>query len=665
MTKKIAYSTLEIKAMDESNGKRTFRGIATTPTADRTGDIVEPKGAQFQLPIPLCWMHDSQNPVGWVTAAKVTDKGIEIEGEFANIQEPASLKDRLDTAWAMVKGKLVRGLSIGFKPLEEARIGDSYSYRYLKWLWLELSPVVIAANGDCSITQIKSLDQQQRRTASGAGGAPPGGRLDAGTPGSPDASGTKHPAAGGFSFSRSTKGNAMKTLAELREERTQKAARQTELMELRKAEDRRFTAEEAKEFDDLTEDIGNLDDDIRVKQFETTNAAAATPARGTNMQEASTSRKGLSFVRKADPEDAFKGQSFTRKLIAKAAAFAAMREGNFVTPDMIAKHRWGQTHPNLVNVIKAAVAGGGTGSGEWGAELADSDTKYTGDFIEFLYAMTVFDRLPLRSVPARVHIKGQDGAATGYWFGESKGIPVSKPDFSDVELTPLKVGAIAVCSKELVTDSSPSAEMWIRDSIAQASAQRVDTTFLSATAASSGVSPAGLLNGLSGAVPSGTDAAAVRADLQTLYSGFLTAKNASGLYHVMTPSMAKAISLMRNSLGQKEFEGLNAMGGVLEGDPVVTGENVTTGDWILLKPSDIWKIGDGGIEVSMSDSATIEQDSAPQGASDTPVAASATLMSLWQTESVGFKVVRRINYAKRRTTAVAYLADGEYGGVFS
>jgi hypothetical protein len=30
----------------------------------------------------------------------------------------------------MVKGKLVRGLSIGFKPLEEARIGDTYSYRY-------------------------------------------------------------------------------------------------------------------------------------------------------------------------------------------------------------------------------------------------------------------------------------------------------------------------------------------------------------------------------------------------------------------------------------------------------------------------------------------------------------------------------------------------------
>jgi hypothetical protein len=186
-----AYSLIEIKAIEEADGKRIFRGIATTPTADRVGDIVEPMGAQFQLPIPLCWMHDSSDPVGWVTAAKVTEKGIEIVGEVANLPEPASLKDRLDTAWAMLKGKLVRGLSIGFKPLEEARIGDTYSYRYLKWLWLELSPVTIAANGDCSITQIKSLDQRQRRAAPGAEAELPVVRLDpAGEVGTPGDSGT-------------------------------------------------------------------------------------------------------------------------------------------------------------------------------------------------------------------------------------------------------------------------------------------------------------------------------------------------------------------------------------------------------------------------------------------------------------------------------------------
>lgn len=163
-----AYSVLDIKAAGDSGGKRLFSGLATTPNADRSGDIVEPMGASFELPIPFLWQHNSHAPVGWIQAAKVTPKGIEVEGEIATIDEPGKLKDRVDEAWQSMKSKLVRGLSIGFKPLESARIGDTYSYRYLKWLWLELSGVTIAMNGDCSINAIKSADQAIRRAASGA-----------------------------------------------------------------------------------------------------------------------------------------------------------------------------------------------------------------------------------------------------------------------------------------------------------------------------------------------------------------------------------------------------------------------------------------------------------------------------------------------------------------
>jgi HK97 family phage prohead protease len=167
MDKQFAYSLLEIKAMDDA--KRTFRGIATTPTLDRVGDIVEPKGASFKLPLPLLWQHLSDEPIGWVRAAKVTADGIEVECEVHTEGEPGALKDSLDRYWQMLRAKLVQGLSIGFKPLESARISDSNSYRYLKWLWLELSTVTIAANGDCTIDAIKSADLAIRRAASGAG----------------------------------------------------------------------------------------------------------------------------------------------------------------------------------------------------------------------------------------------------------------------------------------------------------------------------------------------------------------------------------------------------------------------------------------------------------------------------------------------------------------
>jgi hypothetical protein len=359
-------------------------------------------------------------------------------------------------------------------------------------------------------------------------------------------------------------------------------------------------------------------------------------------------------VRSRDQEEKFKGQNFTRKVIAKAASYLEDRP-----MWAIAEERWGKTNPTLVGIIKAnEVPGGGTGSGEWGAELALSDARYTGDFIEFLYGMTVYDRLPLRVVPANVHIKGQDGAATGYWVGESKPIPATTVDYSDVELRALKVGALAVISNELIRYSSPDAEMLVRDALVQASSQRVDTTFLSATAASSGVSPAGILNGLSAGSASGTDAAAIRNDLTALYGGFITAKNSSGLYLVMTPALAKRMQLLVNALGQPEFP---SMPGSLLGDPVVTGDNVGAGDLILLKPSDIYRIGDQGIQVSISREAMIEQSSAPTGATDTPVAATQVFTSMFQAESTAIKVVRPINFAKRRSSAVAYIGNADYG----
>lgn len=172
MTVLRAYSTFDIKAMDEESkdGKRKFAGVASTPSVDRMGDIVEPKGAEFKFPIPFLWQHNSGDPIGWILGAKVTDKGIDVEGEVAQVAEPAALKDRLDLAWGYIKSQLVRGLSIGFQPLESSRIEGTYSYRYTKWSWLELSAVTIPANADASLTSIKSFDRQVLRSVSGGKG---------------------------------------------------------------------------------------------------------------------------------------------------------------------------------------------------------------------------------------------------------------------------------------------------------------------------------------------------------------------------------------------------------------------------------------------------------------------------------------------------------------
>jgi HK97 family phage major capsid protein len=434
--------------------------------------------------------------------------------------------------------------------------------------------------------------------------------------------------------------------------------RQTAIMKAAADEGRSLDEEEAGEFDSLDTELKAVKEHLaRLKKLEQIDAGTAQPAAPA---AAAKNKAPTILTRKhSDADPKFAGQMFVRKAIASALS----QMTNFQVPAWkIAEQRWGKECPMLVQVMKTGVAGGGSDSGEWGAELVAMDGRYTGDFIEYLNAMTVYDRLGLREVPANVTIKGQDGAATGFWVGQSKSIPATTGDFSTVNLSPLKVAAIAVTSNELLRDSSPSAEMLVRDALAQASSQRVDQTFLSNTAASSGVSPAGILNGVTALGSNGQDDAAVREDLRELLAPFITAKiPTNGLVLVMHPNLAVSIGLIANALGQDAFPNINAEGGTLRGIPVVTGHNVGATHIIMVKPSEIWKIGDGGVEISLSREATIEQDTAPQGASDAPTAASATLMSMFGTESTAFKVVRSINYQKRRTQAAQWISDALYG----
>jgi hypothetical protein len=458
---------------------------------------------------------------------------------------------------------------------------------------------------------------------------------------------------------------AKKTLAEqvkdLEATRQAKAARMDEIMETPLAEGRSTDTAEGEEFDTLQGELKQIDADIaRLRTLEAMNLAAATAV--VAEQSATVQRSGISVhVKSADAAEAFAGQNFTRKVIAKAVGLFQQR-----SPISVAVERWGKSNPSLIQIIKAnEVAGGGTESGEWGAELVAMDGRYTGDFIEYLYGLTAYDRLGLRVVPANVTIKGQDGPGTAYWIGQSKAIKATAVDFSTVNLTPLKVAALSVLSNELIADSSPAAEMLVRDALAQAAAKRIDQTFFSTTAAVSNVSPAGMAVGVSAISSSGTDAAALRNDIKALFAPFQTAMNSGGLTLVMNPAMATGISFMVNALGQAEFPGTNINGGSLLGFSIVVGDNVPATWLVMLKASDIYRIGDDGLQTAVSRDAMIEQSTAPTGATDTPTAASQAITSMFQEDSTAIRVIRRINFAKRRAHAFQYISDADYGAVSS
>src|SRR5678815_1967153 len=82
-------------------------------------------------------------------------------------------------------------------------------------------------------------------------------------------------------------------------------------------------------------------------------------------------------------------------------------------------------------------------------------------------------------------------------------------------------------------------------------------------------------SGVSAISRSGTNEAAFRADVKTLFSTYLAASlgTAGGVW-IMTQQQALALSLIINALGQPSFPTISAEGGTLLGYPVITSENI-------------------------------------------------------------------------------------------
>jgi len=660
---KRAYSTFEVKAIgDNGAGKRTFTGIATTPAPDRMGDVVEPTGAQFTLPIPLLWQHNSDQPIGWVRTAKVTKSGIEVECEVADISEPGTLKDRLDEAWQSIKAKLVRGLSIGFNALESARIKDTYSYHYLKWELLELSPVTIPANAEASIATIKSFDRQQRA----ASGEP---AFVVRLVPSPGASGSTPV------IPNSPKGNTMRTIAEqisaFKTKRQTGADRMNAIMAAAAEEGRTLDETETEEYDTLVAEIKSLDTHIvRLEQHEAqivrtavaVTAGAAAGATAGAEHHGVEVRGGVISVR---PNIA-KGTAFVRYALMKLQA-----NGDPGRAAELAK-RFKDTTPEVAevlraeysmgeSVLKAAVAAGNTTDTTWAGPLAYYNNM-AGEFIELLRPKTILGRISgFRAVPFLTRIPRQTSGVSGKWVGEGSPKPVQAMGFDAITLAFSKASVIIALTEEIVRMSTPSAEALAQSDMIKGVSQYLDVQFIDPSVAPiSGVSPGAITNGLTAVASSGSTLAQIEADISAVMMKLVNANlDLSTAVWVMNPRTALYLSLVRTTQGPYAFPGINVQGGVFHGLNVITSNNVPvsgspgTTIIVLMDPSEILMADDGAVTVDMSREASLQM-------SDSPSAGAQQLVSLWQNNMVGLRAERYINWQRRRNAAVGLISGVAY-----
>jgi HK97 family phage prohead protease len=651
-----AYSLLEIKGVDED--ARVITGMASTPAPDRLQDIVEPDGAQFKLPMPLLFHHDSEQPIGHVIKAKVSKAGIEIVAKIKRILEPGRLKDRLDEAWQSLKGTpndppLINGLSIGFKPIEHAYIDETDGVRFIKWLWLELSAVTIPANAEATIATVKSIDTAQRAAS---GQAKPRSVVHLNPPG---ASGRTQP--------KSAQEGAMKTIAEqitaLEAKRAASAARMEAVMQKTLDEDRTSDAAEQDEFDSLQGEVEALDKDlVRLRQVEKAKAFAAKAVKAERTEDGAAARGG-SIIVKAQPT-LEPGIELARRVKVKIIQRVTSERASDVAAAMYG------SDSEVAAFYKAAVPAGTTIAGNWAANLIGAETggAAVAAFLEYLRPRTILGRFgtagvpALTSVPFRVPIVTQTGAGAGYWVGEAKAKPLTSFAFTRTTLTPLKVANICVLSMENIRFSDPKSDAIVRNQLAEALRARLDTDFITPSkTAVTNISPASITNGAPTIVSSGDDSDAIRLDIRSLLAKFNAANNPplSGVF-IMTSACAQALAMMVNPLGQQEFPTMGASGGTVYGMPVIVSDYVPSALVVLVNATDIFLADDGDVSIDTSMEASLEMSDAPAHDSSTPTGAS--LVSLWQTNSVGVKAERVINWMRGRTQSVAYLTSADWGG---
>jgi HK97 family phage major capsid protein len=657
-----AYSSLVVKAFDASG--RTFSGIATTPSTDRVGDVVEPLGIEFRNPLPLFLFHDSKQPVGTVSFGRPTKDGVPFTANVPDVAEEGDVKRLTDKAAHFVKYGLIRAVSIGFRALEDGiEVLKSGGYRFLKTEVMELSLVPIPANPDAVINAhtIKSFDSIAH--------------LDAEFAQSAAVSRPHSPALVGAPVVQLTtpKATTMKTYAErIAASEATRAAKAAELDAIQtKAMDEGRTkdAAESEQFDTLSAEIEAIDKDLAdLHKLARLNAQKAAPVAAATPAQAAASREGVISVSVKQP-DMPAGIGFARAVMCKTVA---RLDGRYAVD--VAKERY-PSDEKLVAHLKAAVPAGTSTQTVWAGPLVDQ-TNLAGEFIEYLRPMTVVGKFgqggipSLRRVPFNIRVASQTSGGTGYWVGEGASKPLTSFAFSATTLLYTKVAAIAVITQELARFSTPSAEALVRDALAGALIERLDRDFIDpAEAGTANVQPASITNGLTAQSSAGTSADNARTDLTGLISAFIEANiDPTSLVLIMPNTLALALSLMVNSLGQPEFPGLTMRGGTLQGIPVITSQyaaNASGGGNLVIavNASDVFLADDGQVTVDASTEASLQMADAPTANSATATAVS--VVSMYQTNSIALRAERFINWAKRRSEAVVYMDDVNWGSVGS
>lgn len=602
--------------------------VLSDETVDRYGDIIMAAGwvlTNFKKnPIAL-FGHSNGFPIGNWTDIRVEGNKLVAKLKLASRGTSA----RIDELISLVEQGILRAVSVGFMPIKSEPLNPERPYgpqRYTKQELLETSLVSVPANPS-ALALAKSLNISSETMSLAFGEHAETRRKDVSKTGEhadkPHA--TKAPP-------------TMKTLSQrIEDAQTALVAKKDKLSELTGAD----TLDEVA--------IGELN-----KQIDAEEKTVA-------LLKDSEAKIGINAVRENPtvPAQARKPLGHQEKngmdLLVKALVVRGTAHFGGMSIEKALEARY-PGHEAVGIIAKADQTIGTTTGSHWADDLVQ--TAYFG-FLQALMPYSVFPALLAKGLSLQfdrwgtLKLPGRTaGTAGGGFRAEGSPIRVGKITTFSADLVPKNMGVIVPFTKELAKRSTPAIEGIARQAILEDTAKVLDPILLDATAVST-ARPAGLLNGVSAAATgfAGGDYQAVREDIKALLAPFVTADGVDNIVVIMNPTQGLNLSLMEGPQGDP-----NWLERIKERITFIESTNATAGRLIALRASDFAGAG-GELDFDVSEQATIHmEDTTPlEIVSGTGPTTADPVRSLWQTNSIGIRMMMDVSWVMRRTGMVQWI----------
>jgi HK97 family phage prohead protease len=628
--------------------------VLSDATVDRLGDVVEPRGWKLDRlvsePIAL-FNHNRDHIIGMWKDVRV--QGGKLIGRL--VWDTGGKSPLTEHLRSLVQQGILRTVSVGFQPLKSEPIDPKEPFRgkrFVEQLLMEASLVSVPANPNAiAIAIAKSLPHDVyeaifRKSAT----EDPG--LTRALPGK----------------SATTSPSGRKPMSETLSARIQTERGNLNLLRDRLAE----IVNQEQPSDDDVKRGDELPDEIeaalsRIASLERQERALAgnvpakpMPSEARNGEIIVPERRPFAMPKKKTPEP--------EDFVYRALTCWSISNGPERPPlERALRERYGNDEATGV-VLRAAVNPAQTGVAGWASELVQ--TSNVG-FLDRLIPNFIYPTLSGRGSkytfgPTAGHIKiptrTTSQTLAGAWVAEAAPKPVKRLSFSSITLEPYKLAVISTFSEEMAMYSTPAIEGIIRQAMSSDTGIALDSYLIDAVAASAGVRPAGLLNGVTPltATASGTATEKMIADFKQLL-GALTAAGSDGtnIVVLVNPAQALSMNFAMTTTGDFLFGGTDGAGQRF-GVSIITSATVAAGRVIAIDADEFATATGDTPRFAVSNEATLhEEDTTPLaiGTTGAPATVAAPARSLFQTDSIAIRLSLHVSWAMRRTGMVQTIAS--------